>query len=144
MNPTTASFTASADHNTTGSNGLPIVDHYELEFLHVRALSAPFQTVSLGKPTPDGAGTISVNFSSLLGTPLAAGPVYTADVAAVGPGGRGTSAMSVDTFAYTAPTCTYALSPATQSIVAGGGTAQRHGDGGCGLCVDGDRATRRG
>jgi hypothetical protein len=122
MNPTTANFTASTDHNTTGSNGLPMVDHYELEFYNLGA-SAPFQIVSLGKPTPDGTGTISVNFSSLLGTPLAAGPTYTADVAAVGSGGRGTSAMSVDTFAYTAPACTYTLSAATLSIVAAGGTA---------------------
>ena len=120
MNPTSARFTASADHNTTGTNGLPVVDHYELEFFMTGA-SAPFQTVSLGKPTPDGTSTITVNFTSLLGTPLAAGPVYTADVAAVGPGGRATSAKSPDSFAYSLP-CSYALSPAAQNIVATGGT----------------------
>ena len=142
MNPTSARFTASADHNTTGTNGLPVVDHYELEFFMTGA-SAPFQTVSLGKPTPDGTSTITVNFTSLLGTPLAAGPVYTADVAAVGPGGRGTSAKSPDSFAYSLP-CSYALSPATQSIVAAGGTGSVTVTAGAGCTWTATSSARRG
>ncbi len=121
MNPTTATFTASADHNNNDASGNPLVTRYDLEF-YLSGASAPFQTVSLGKPTPDGTGKITVNFTSLLGTPLAAGPVYTADVAAVGPGGRGTSAMSVDSFAY-GTTCSFSVSPLTTSVAVGGGTA---------------------
>jgi hypothetical protein len=119
VNPTAAAFAASADHYAKYSNGTPIVDHYEMDF-YLRGASAPFQTVSIGKPTPDATGTIYVNFASLFATPLTAGPTYDADVAAVGIGGRGTSALSPDLFAFTS--CSVGVSQLNASVPAAGGT----------------------
>src|SRR5260370_21566049 len=69
INPTTVQFTASPDHNATASDGTPVVSSYELEFYLIGA-AQPFQVVSLGKPTPDGSNTITVNFATLLGSAL--------------------------------------------------------------------------
>jgi hypothetical protein len=119
VNPTAAAFAASADHYATYSNGTPIVDHYEMDF-YLSGASAPFQTVSVGKPAPDATGTIHVSFASLFSTPLAAGPTYDADIAAVGIGGRGTSSLSPDLFAFTS--CTVGVSQLNASVPAAGGT----------------------
>jgi hypothetical protein len=119
VNPTAATFGASPDHYATYSDGTPVVNHYEMDF-YLSGASAPFQTASIGKPTPDGTGTIYVAFSSLFGTPLAAGPTYAADVAAVGPGGRGTSSISPDWFTFTS--CTVGVSQLTANVPAAGGT----------------------
>src|ERR1044072_3643567 len=64
VNPTQAVFEQSPDHNAT-ANGTPVVQSYELE-VYLVAASAPFQTNSLGKPTPNGAGIITVNVGSML------------------------------------------------------------------------------
>jgi Viral BACON domain/Putative binding domain, N-terminal len=56
----------------------------------------------------------------VFGTPLAAGPIYTADVAAVGPGGRGTSSVSPDSFTFAS--CTFGVSQLNASMPAAGGT----------------------
>jgi hypothetical protein len=132
VNPTTAQFDPSADHSTTLADGTPVLDHYELEFYLVGA-AQPFQTLVLGKPAPDPDGKIRVNFAALLPSPLAPGVVYKADVAAVGPGGRIGSVLSVDTFSFTAP-CSFTASPASQTIVAAGGAASATvtAGGGCG------------
>ena len=119
VNPTAAAFEASADHYATYSDGTPIVNHYEMDFYLIGA-SAPFQIASIGKPTPDGTGTIYVSFASLFSTPLAAGQTYTADVAAVGPGGRAASSVSSDSFAVTS--CTVGVSQLNASMPAAGGT----------------------
>src|SRR5437867_5384582 len=114
VNPTTAQFTASSDHNAT-SNGTPLVQSYQLEFFIVGA-SAPFQTNTLGKPTPDSGGTITVDLTSMLvGWPVP-GTNYVADVAAVGPGGTARSALS-NTFSF----CNFSLSPSSQTVAAPGG-----------------------
>jgi len=118
LNPTTAAFTASTDHNTILQNGSPAVSRYELEF-YLSGATAPFQTLPFGKPSPDGTGTIRVNFVTLPGASFPFGQTYTADVVAVGPGGRGTSTMSPDTFAFTG-SCTYAVSPTSANVPAGG------------------------
>ncbi len=119
VNPTAATFRASASHSATYSDGTPVVNHYEMDF-YLSGASAPIQSVSIGKPTPDGTGTIYVSLASLFGTPLAAGSTYTADVAAVGPGGRGTSSISPDSFAFTS--CTFGVSQLNAGIPAAGGT----------------------
>ena len=120
VNPTTAVFDPSSDHNAT-SGGSPVVDHYELEF-YLPGASQAFQTVGLGKPTPDvSTGKISVNFASLLVPIPAAGVVYNARVASVGPGGRSSSAVSIDTFSFSAP-CTYVVSQTTIALTSAGGT----------------------
>ncbi len=78
----------------------------------------PFQTVGLGKPAPDASNTIAVNFTTLLSPIPPVGVIYNASVAAVGPGGRSSSALSVDTFSFTGgtPSCTFTVSPSTISL----------------------------
>ena len=72
----TVEFTPSSDHDSA-------VARYELEFYQVGA-STPFQTFDLGKPGPDGDGTIRVDFGGrIVGLPLPGG-TYEARVAAVG------------------------------------------------------------
>ena len=56
VNPTRALFNASSDHSATGSGGTPLVQSYEVG-LYLVGASQPFQTVSVGKPNPDGTGT---------------------------------------------------------------------------------------
>src|SRR5437867_2733822 len=119
VNPTRAQFNASPDHNATTSDGTPIVASYRIEFFLIGA-SAPFQTNSLGKPTPDGTNTITVDLTSILvGWPVI-GTTYVSDVAAVGPGGSTPSALS-NTFSFTA-VCSFALSSSSMNAVAAGGT----------------------
>jgi hypothetical protein len=99
INPTTAQFLASADHNTTTSNGTPTVVRYELDF-YLTGAAQPFRVLSLGKPTPDATNNISINLSTLFGGALPpAGIVYESRVLAIGPGGSGTSNVS-NTFEY--------------------------------------------
>jgi hypothetical protein len=119
VNPTVAAFVASTDHYATYSDGTPVVNHYEMDF-YLSGASAPFQTVSIGKPTPDGTGRIYIDFASLFGTPLVAGPIYAADVAAIGLAGRGTSSISADSFTFTS--CTVGVSQLTAYLPAAGGT----------------------
>jgi hypothetical protein len=120
MNPTQAQFIASPDHNATNGDGTAVVDSYRLDF-YLAGASSPFQTVSIGKPTPDGTNIITVNLdSTLVGWPVA-GTNYVADVAAVGPGGATASPMS-NTFAFS-PSCTYALSTSAWGAAAAGGSS---------------------
>ena len=55
VNPTQALFEASADHNATDGSRTPLVQSYEIG-LYILGASQPFQTVSIGKPNPDGTG----------------------------------------------------------------------------------------
>lgn len=82
-NPTTAQFTASADHAT--------VTNYQLDTMAGSATGAIAFTLNLGKPTPNAANLISV-----LVQPFATLPpgTYVATVSAMGPGGAGKSAPS--------------------------------------------------
>jgi len=122
LNPTTVQFTASTDHNSTAPDGVtPLVSSYELEFYQVGA-AQPFQTLSLGKPTPDASNTITVNFANLLSAALPSpGIVYDATVSAIGPGGTSASAAS-NAFEYQLP-CSNAVSPTTASFGSSGGAA---------------------
>jgi hypothetical protein len=123
VNPTTATFTASSDQNSTTSSGAPMLSSYELEF-YMPGATQPFQTVGLGKPTPDASNNIAVNFATLLSPVPPTGVIYSASVAAVGPGGRSSSALSVDTFSFTGgtPSCTFTVSPSSISLPSAGGT----------------------
>ena len=107
-NPTRAQFDASADHSATDGSGTPLVQSYEIG-LYILGASQPFQTVSIGKPTPDGTGTITVDMTAaFLGWPIV-GMSYTADVAAVGPGGVARSTLS-NTFNFTGSACSFNVS----------------------------------
>ncbi len=119
VNPTTAEFTPSADHNVTLPTGGAAVTRYDLEFYNVGAAS-PFQVASLGKPAPAADGLIHVLLSSVLTAFPSPGIVYESRVTAVGPGGTGRSAPS-NTFTFTAP-CTYSIAPTSQALAAGGAT----------------------
>jgi hypothetical protein len=119
MNPTTAKFGASPDHNATAADGTPAVTRYELDFYFAGALQ-PFQYLSLGKPTPDANNNISVNLATLLGGSVPApGIVYESRVQAIGPGGSGVSTVS-NTFEYAGP-CSFSVSPVSKSIGKSGG-----------------------
>ena len=113
VDPTTAEFDPSADHNATVS-GAPVVDRYDIGF-YLIAAAQPFQVNQLGKPSPDLDGKIRVG----LGSRPAPALLYEARVSAVGPGGAGLSAVSND-FTFSAPLCSYTASPTTQTMAAGG------------------------
>ena len=99
INPTRAQFNASPDHNATDASGTALVQSYQIG-LYIVGASQPFQSISIGKPNPDGTGTITVDMTAaFLGWPIV-GTNYTADVAAVGPGGVARSALS-NTFSFT-------------------------------------------
>ena len=119
VNPNTAEFDPSADHNATLPDGSAAVQSYQLE-LYLQGASAPFQTSSLGKPAPQTDGKIRVNLATVLVPLPTPGTIYTADVAAVGPGGTSRSAQS-NAFSWAAP-CTYTVAPLTQSFSASSGT----------------------
>jgi hypothetical protein len=121
VDPTIAEFVASPDHSVILSNGTAAVTRYDLEFYNVGA-GSPFQVASLGKPTPGTGGIISVQLTSVLTSLPSPGIVYEARVAAVGPGGVGRSTPS-NTFSFSSPPCSFAISPVTQSIAPAGGTA---------------------
>lgn len=106
-------FTPSADNNTLGGDGTPVVSNYTLT-IYVAGGSIPFATANLGKPTPDSDGMMRVDFSTLLSTPLQLGVSYEAVVAAVGPSGSGGSARS-NTFELTTG-CTALLSGSSQNV----------------------------
>jgi hypothetical protein len=117
-NPRLVEFDPSPDHNATVPGGQPAVERYDFEIYLVGA-SAPFHTVSLGKPAPQADGKIRYDFSSqVVGWPLPGG-VYEARVAAVGPNGRGRSDVS-NPFTFGAG-CSYTLSTTSLSVGASGG-----------------------
>jgi hypothetical protein len=121
QNPTTVEFDPSPDHAAT-IDGTPVVDRYEMDFF-IGGNGQAVLTLNLGKPAPAGDGRIRVNFAALLAQPLTPGTIYTALVAAVGPGGRAASDVAPDTFAFTVP-CSFAVSPTNPtSLAAGGGNA---------------------
>jgi hypothetical protein len=122
VNPSLAEFTPSADHDAV-ANGVPVVTRYELEIFQQGQTSA-VRTIGLGKPAPAADGKIRVDFANLLTSPLTAGVVYTADVVAVGPGGRAASALSLNAFSFAAAAipCSYAPSVLGESVAAGGGS----------------------
>lgn len=118
--PSTLQFTASSAHDATLSDGTPVVQYYRLD-LYLDGATAPFQTVNLGKPTPDSTNTITLDMSTVFtGWPLP-GTTYVSDVAAVGPTGSGVSAPS-NTFTFTTQ-CSATVTPVSQTAASGGGTA---------------------
>jgi hypothetical protein len=77
INPTSISFTASPDHDV-------LVDHYELEVMAGSETGALAFTVGLGKPAPNGQGTIAASVAEFLFMPT--DTLYVATVTAVGVG----------------------------------------------------------
>jgi hypothetical protein len=119
LNPNTAEFDPSVDHNALFSDGTPVVQSYQLE-LYLIGATSPFQVASLGKPAPQADGKIRVALSTVLNPMPQAGVSYFADVAAVGPGGTSKSTAS-NTFSWAVP-CTYGVTPMSPSVVAAAST----------------------
>lgn len=120
VNPTTLEFTASPDHNAVSTSGTPLLSRYDLQYF-LPGASQPYQTQSLGKPTPGGAGDIRIPVSSLSSVP-SQGIVTEARVVSVGPFGQAPSDPSNQfMFADEVPPCSYSLAPATQNVGASGG-----------------------
>lgn len=92
LNPSTVTFTASPDHTTT-LGGTAVLTSYVVEVYDGASL---VKSTDVGKPTPAANGDITVPLSS---QSLAKNKVFTAQVAAVGPGGTSRSAPS-NPFAY--------------------------------------------
>ena len=114
LDPRTAEFDPSPDHNSP-----TLVVRYDLELYFIGA-SAPFQTVSLGKPAPQGDGKIRVDLATVLGAFLPAGQNYESRVTAVSDTSQvGRSTVS-NQFAFTA-SCAATISPLSSSV--GGGAA---------------------
>lgn len=128
-------FTPSTDHNAVDTaTGVALVQNYSLQ-LFLAGGAAPLQTVTLGKPAPQGDGMIRVDFVALLPTALTPGLIYEVVITAVGPGGSSASGRS-NTFGFSLP-CAPSISPTSQSIAAGGGTGKQHGQRRHWLSVDG-------
>ncbi len=95
INPTLVTFTASSDH--------ALVDHYDLTVYTSGTTFATVYTRSLGKPTPDGANTISIPLTAITGLlALTKNQAYTATVSAVNSVGAGVSTPS-NPFAFHDP-----------------------------------------
>lgn len=132
-NPRTVDFLPSPDHDRTASNGQALVSSYELQLFQAGA-SQPFHTVNLGKPGRQADGRIRVDFSGQIAAWPLPGGTYVARVAAVGPGGRGTSTTSNQfTFGQAAtpppssqvpsdPGCSLRVSPRSAVVSQAGGT----------------------
>jgi hypothetical protein len=112
INPRFLEFNASTDHSATLGTGEPKLTRYDLEFYNIGAAS-PFQTNSLGKPTPNGSGVIRIDLATTFAA-LPTGVTFEARVAAVGPGGTGRSSVS-NQFAFTNP-CTTTIAPTGATV----------------------------
>ena len=119
VNPRTVEFDPSADHSAVSSDGVALVQRYDLAIYPVGVATAQY-SANLGKPTPGADGKVRVDFASLLPVwPLPNG-TYEARVAAFGPGGAGQSDPS-NQFAF--QSCSFGVSPPTLSLGTAGGAA---------------------
>jgi hypothetical protein len=120
LDPRVAEFDPSPDHNSLAADGTPLVQSYALS-LYRTGESVPYETVSLGKPTPDSDGKIRVTFITLLSGVPSSGVVYEARVSAVGAGGSSASALS-NQFSFSSP-CSVSIATSAQSMGAGAGSS---------------------
>lgn len=92
-NPTTVEFIKSPDHDVLLPDTQPMLSSYE--FRVYGGGTAPVSKVTLGKPTPNADGRISVVVTStIVALPLSTTIQYKARVAALGPTGESESADS--------------------------------------------------
>jgi hypothetical protein len=118
--PRIAEFDPSPDHWAVVDGGQPAVLRYELD-LYVVGASAPFGTLDMGKPAPQGDGKIRYDFAAQIAALSLPGGNYEARVSAVGPQGEALSAPS-NPFTFTSPfSCTVYLGATAVQAAAGGG-----------------------
>ena len=119
--PRIAEFDPSPDHGTVLESGQPAVLRYDLD-MYVVGASAPFATVSMGKPEPEADGKIRYDFTSAVVGVSFPGGNYEARVSAVGPEGEALSDPS-NPFTFTSTSgCSYSLNTTTLRAVASGGS----------------------
>ena len=118
INPRFLEFRPSADHAAPQSDAGPSVERYEVEFYQSGA-SAPFLTIDLGKPAPDGDGIIRADLTSELGAFPLPGVTCESRVVAVGPGGKRHSSPSNP---FVVDGCMFVLNSAGAAVPGIGGT----------------------
>ena len=115
IDPTTAEFGPSADHDRVSDDGTAFVDYYELQIFAPDATQPTF-VVNLGKPAPQADGLIRVELAGLLSPAPLPDVEYVARVAAKGPAGTSVSDLS-NPFLFSSG-CSFALSAAGVSVPA--------------------------
>ena len=90
-NPTAGEFNVSMNHNWVHTDGVPIVDHYEVEVVVV-SNGALFLTIGIGKPPAADGARVTVALPQLANLPRDI--IHQGIVVSVGPGGTGRSAPS--------------------------------------------------
>ena len=121
VDPAFVEFTVSADHATVDATGQALVMRYDF-LLYAQGALTPARVVNLGKPAPGAQGTVRIALASIVSSWPTNASVFQVRIAAVGPFGSSPSQLS-NSFSFQSTTCTYAVSPLTQSIVRAGGTA---------------------
>jgi len=110
VDPTILQFDPSPDH--------ALLIRYDLEFYEPGA-TVPFQTTTIGKPTPGADGKITVLLNGVLPPYPPRGVAYTAGVASISPAGVGRSSPS-NQFQFA--TCAFELSSAVANAPRDAGT----------------------
>lgn len=100
INPTTAIFSPSTDHNTNVPGVGPLVTNYQLDVMIGNSTGALAFSFNLQKPTPV-SGNITVNIPGF--ATMASNTTMVATVSAVGPGGTTKSNVSNPFIKLTAP-----------------------------------------
>ncbi len=119
--PRIAEFNPSPDHWAVLDNGQPAVLRYELDVYPVGG-SAPFGTLDMGKPSPQGDGKIRYDFAAQIASLSLPGGNYEARVSAVGPEGEALSDPS-NPFTFSGVgSCAVYLGATTVQAAAGGGS----------------------
>ncbi len=116
VNPQILDFVVSPDHSAVLPNGLPVVNHYEMQFF-LPGSTSPVQIYDIAKPTPDQFGVVVIDILSYFRT-YQPGTTYVARIVAIGPLGQGASTFS-NQFSF--GQCTVTLSPSSQTYAAAGG-----------------------
>jgi len=85
INPRFVDFTASPDHSATKLDGTFVVTRYEAVSMQMNGTGALVWTQDLGKPTPNGAGLITMPLPTVL--PITPETLYTMRITVLGPDG---------------------------------------------------------
>ncbi len=117
VNPQILDFVVSPDHSAVLPNGLPVVNHYEMQ-VFLPGGTSPVQIYDIAKPTPDQYGLVVIDILSYFRS-YQPGVTYVARIVAIGPLGQGASTFS-NQFSF--GQCTVTLSQSSQTYAAGSST----------------------
>ncbi len=116
VNPNVVRFIPSANHDSVGTAGQPMVTGYVLQ-IHRLGAPAPDAVIDLGKPLPDADGYIRVSLGNQLAGLTSAGAPFEARIVAVGPGGVSSSPPSN---LFHVDGCRFVIPGSAQVVAAGG------------------------